>query len=101
MPPHPHPKIASDFDIGDDKKRFISIVIFQAVRETYKKNDTRFSKANFLHLEHYEVNTLFPSDGFIKGCYVLGSAVVSREYQCSGRGACLCPIYTCNQKMQL
>ena len=73
MPPHPHPKIASDFDIGDDKKRFISIVIFQAVRGTYKKNDTRLSKAIFLHSEHYEVNTPFPSDGFIKGCYVLGS----------------------------
>ncbi|XP_065637515.1 uncharacterized protein LOC112027914 [Quercus suber] len=73
MPPHPHPKIASDFDIGDDKKRFISIVIFKVVRGTYIKNDTRFSKANLLHSEHYEVNTPFPSDGFIKGCYVLGS----------------------------
>ena len=72
MPPHPHPKTASDFDIGDDKKRFISIVIFQAVRGTYKKNDTRFFKANFLHSEHYEVNTLFPSDGFIRGRFVLG-----------------------------
>ena len=28
-------------------------------------------------------------------------AAVSGEYQCSGRGAYLCPIYTCNQKMQL
>ena len=77
MPPLPHPKIASDFDIGDDKKRFISIVIFKALRGTYKKNDTRLSKAIFLHSEHYEVDTPFPSDGFIKGCYVLGSVYFS------------------------
>ena len=77
MPPHPDPNFGNGFVTGNDKKRFINIVIFQAVRETYKKNGTRFSKANFLHSEHYEVNTPFPNRGFIKGCYVLGSVYFS------------------------
>ena len=77
MPPHPDPDLASDLVIGDDKKRFISIVIFDAVGQTYKNDDTRFFKAKFLHSEHYEVNTLFPNEGFINGCYFLGSVYFS------------------------
>ena len=73
MPLHLNLNIACDLVTEDNKKRCISIVIFQALGETYKKDDTRFFKTNFLHSEHYEVKTSFPSVGFIKGCYVLGS----------------------------
>ncbi|KAF3954447.1 hypothetical protein CMV_020209 [Castanea mollissima] len=69
MPPHPNPILANDLVIGDDKKRFISIVVFQAIGKTC---DSRFL-AKFLHSEHYVVDSPFPNDGFIRGCYVFGS----------------------------
>ena len=74
MPPHQDPILASDLVIGDDKKRFISIVIFQAIGKTC---DSRFFRAKFLHSEHYVVDSRFPNDGFIRGCYVFGSVYFS------------------------
>ena len=75
MPPHPiH---GNDHAILDDKRRFISIVIFQALRETYKQDSTRLFRAKFLHSAHYVVDTLFPSEGFIDGCFSLGLVYLS------------------------
>ena len=74
MPPHLNPILANDLVIGDDKKRFISVVIFQAIGKTC---DSRFFRAKFLHSEHYVVDSPFPNDGFIRGCYVFGSVYFS------------------------
>ena len=68
----PHPKYGNDHAIEDDKVRVISIVIFRAVRETYKEGATRLFRAKFLHSAHYAVKTSFPNEGVIHGCFSLG-----------------------------
>ena len=68
----PHPKYGNDHAIEDDKVRVISIVIFQALGETYKEGATRLFRANFLHSADYAVKTSFPNEGVIRGCFSLG-----------------------------
>ena len=58
-----------DHAIEDDKRRFISIVIFQALGKTYKEDATRLFSAKFLHSAHYVVNNPFPREGFIDGFF--------------------------------
>ena len=58
-----------DDAIEDDKRQFISIVIFQALGKTYKEDATRLSRAEFLHSAHDVVDNPFPSEGFIDGFF--------------------------------
>jgi hypothetical protein len=60
----------SDHAIEADKVRYISIVIFQALENKYKKDGFR---AKFLHSAHYVVETPFPNEGVIHGCFSPGS----------------------------
>ena len=58
--------------ILDDKRRFFSIVIFQALKETYKEDSTRLFRAKFLHSAHYVVDSPVSTTGFIEGCFSPG-----------------------------
>ena len=67
----------SDDDIKDDKKRFISIVIFQALGKKYEKDGTGLLQAQCLYSTHYEINSPVPNEGFINGCFFPGSVYLS------------------------
>lgn len=67
----------SDDVIKDDKKRFISIVIFQALGKKYEKDGTGLLQAQFLYSAHYEINSSVPNEGFINGCFFPGSVYLS------------------------
>lgn len=67
----------SDDVTKDDKKRFISIVIFQALGKKYEKDGTGLLQAQFLYSAHYEINSPVPIEGFISGCFFPGSVYLS------------------------
>ena len=67
----------SDDDIKDDKKRFISIVIFQALGKKYEKDGTGLLQAQCLYSAHYEINSPVPNEGFINGFFFPGSVYLS------------------------
>ena len=66
----------SDDVIKDDKKRLISIVIFQALGKKYE-DGTGLLQAQFLYSAHYEINSPVPNEGFIDGCFFPGSVYLS------------------------
>ena len=72
----------SDDVIKDDRKRFISIVIFQDLGKKYKNDGTGLLQAKFHYSAHYEINSLVPNEGFINGCF-FPSSVMSFMPSCS------------------
>ena len=64
----------SDDVIKDEKKRFISIVIFQPLGKKYENDGTGLLEAQFLCSAHYEINSPV---GFINGCFFPGSVYLS------------------------
>ncbi|GMY08294.1 putative disease resistance protein RGA3 [Fagus crenata] len=67
----PDPINGSDYAV-DDKRLYISIVIFRALKKTYKKESTRLFRAKFLHSAHYVVDTPFSNEGSLEGCFSPG-----------------------------
>lgn len=67
----PDPINGSDLAV-DDKRLYISIVIFRALKKTYKKESTRLFRAKFLHSAHYVVDTPFSNEGSLEGCFSPG-----------------------------
>lgn len=89
-----NPELPSDnfpymhnYPVADDKKRVISIVIFQALGKTYGvKNGCDDEHAHglftvkFMYSAHCVINTPFPNQGRIKGFFSLGSVHISIPY---------------------
>ena len=57
-----------DDAIEDDKRQFISIVIFQVRGKRYNEDATRLFK-EFLHSAHDVFDNPFPSEGFVDGFF--------------------------------
>lgn len=74
---HPHPEF-NDFnrDFQDENKRVISILIFQALPLLDTHIQEGFFPAKLLYSVHYNINTTFPNQGGILGCFPLGPAFV-------------------------
>ncbi|KAL0010338.1 hypothetical protein SO802_005446 [Lithocarpus litseifolius] len=70
MPPHPY--ISIEGAVEDYKKRVISIVIFQNPHVGDDQTEEKYFKAKFVHSAHYVINSPFPIDGRIRGCFSLG-----------------------------
>ena len=76
MPPHPYISIDQG-SVEDYKKRVISIVIFQNPHVGDDQTEEKYFKAKFVHSAHYVINSPFPIDGRIRGCFSLGQVHVS------------------------
>ncbi|XP_030931064.1 uncharacterized protein LOC115956943 [Quercus lobata] len=71
MPPHPYISIDQGA-VEDYKKRVISIVIFQNPHVGDDQTEEKYFKAKFVHSAHYVINSPYPIDGRIRGCFSLG-----------------------------
>ena len=85
--PNDHFQYIDNYPVGDDKKRVIRIVIFQALGETYgvkKDYDVEYARglftAKFVYSAHCVINTPFPNQGRIEGFFSLGSVYISIPY---------------------
>ena len=85
--PNDHFQYIDNYPVGDDKKRVIRIVIFQALGETNgvkKDNDVEYAcglfTAKFMYSAQCVINTPFPNQGRIEGFFSLGSVYISIPY---------------------
>ncbi|XP_030948173.1 uncharacterized protein LOC115972140 isoform X1 [Quercus lobata] len=73
---HPDPKF-DDFNRDfEENKRVISILIFQALPLPDTHIQEGFFPAKLLYSVHYNINTTFPNQGGILGCFPLGPGFV-------------------------
>lgn len=75
---HPHPEFNNfNREFQDENKRVVSILIFQALPLPDTHIQEGFFPAKLLYSVHYNINTTFPNQGGILGCFPFGPVCIS------------------------